>query len=91
MPSDPLTLEAEAQQVLDELWNEKLIPFSLSVGKITKAASEYTIHFYDSRIRTAPVPLTEGKSFREMVRVAVLDRVDKMSGPLPKSPKKPGQ
>jgi len=87
MTRDPLTLETEAQQVLDELWSEKLIPFSLNVGKITKASAEYTIHFYDSRIRTAHVPLTEGQSFREMVRAAVLDRVEKMSGPLKKSPK----
>jgi hypothetical protein len=84
MPRDPLTLEAEAQQVLDELWAEKLIPFALTVGKITKAPAEYTIHFYDSRIRTARVPLTEGHSFREMVRSAVLERVAKMSGPLKK-------
>ena len=59
MPRDPLTLEAEAQQVLDELWSEKLIPFVLTVGKITKAPSEYTIHFYDSPIRTARVLLTK--------------------------------
>jgi len=85
MPRDPLTLEAEAQQVLDELWSEKLIPFSLNVGKITKAPAVYTIHFYDSRIRTASVPLTKGHSFRDMVRSAVLDRVAKMSGPLKKS------
>jgi hypothetical protein len=82
MPSDPLSLEAEAQQVLDELWEEKLIPFSLNVGKITKASAEYTIHFYDSRIRTAQVPLTKGQSFRDMVRTAVLARVDEISGPL---------
>lgn len=88
MPRDPLTLEAEAQQVLDELWSEKLIPFALNVGKITKAPAEYTIHFYDSRIRTARVPLTKGHSFRDMVRAAVLDRVAKMSGPLKKSPGK---
>jgi hypothetical protein len=84
MPRDPLTLEAEAQQVLDELWAEKLIPFALTVGKITKAPAEYTLHFYDSRIRTARVPLTKGHSFREMVRSAVLERVAKMSGPLRK-------
>jgi len=60
MPSNALSIEAEAQQVPDELWSEELIPFSLNVGKITKAAAEYTMHFYDSRIRTARVPLTEG-------------------------------
>lgn len=82
MPGDPLTLEAEAQQVLDELWSEKLLPFPLTVGEITKASAEYTLHFHDSRIRTAHVPLTEGHSFRDMVRSAVLARVAKMSGPL---------
>ncbi len=88
MPGAPLTIETEVQQVLDELWSEKLIPFSLSVGKITKAPAEYTIHFYDSRIRTARVPLTKGHSFRDMVRSAVLARVAKMSGPLKNSPNK---
>lgn len=82
MPRETLTLEVEAQQVLDELWSEKLIPFELNVGKITKASEKYTIHFYDSRLRTALVPLTKSHSFRDMVRSAVLDRVKKMSGPL---------
>jgi hypothetical protein len=85
----PLTIEAEAQQVLDELLTEELIPFGLSVGKITKASGEYTIHFYDSRIHTAPVPLTKGHSFRDLVRSAVLARVEKMSGPLKMQHKKP--
>lgn len=79
-----LTLEAEAQQVLNELWSEQLIPFALNVGKITKEMDEYTIHFYDSRIRTALVPLTEGHSFQDLVRSAVLARTAKISGPLKK-------
>jgi hypothetical protein len=82
----PLTFEAEAQQVLDELWKEKLTPFKLRVGKISKGADECTIHFYDSRIRTVDIPLTAGKSFREIAREAVLERVAQMSGPLPTSP-----
>ena len=45
-----LTIEAEAQQVLDELLNGKLIRFALNVGKITKGSREYTIHFYDSSV-----------------------------------------
>jgi hypothetical protein len=77
-----LTLKAEAQQVLDELWAEKLIPFALNVGKITKDIDEYTIHFYDSRIRGALISLTEDHSFKDLVRTAVLDCVAKMSGPL---------
>jgi hypothetical protein len=77
-----LTIETEAQQVLDELWTEKLIPFSLNVGKITKGSAAYTIHFFDSRIRTARVPLTERALFRGMVRSSVLACVTKLSGPL---------
>ena len=56
---------------------EKLIPFALSVGKIAKNSGQF-----DSRIRTARIPLLEHHSFRDMVRLAVLDRVTKMSGPL---------
>ena len=82
MPSNPLGVEAEAQQVLDELWSEKLIPFALNIGKITRGSSEYTIHFHDSRIHTASVPVIEGRPLKEMVRSAVLDRVAKISGPL---------
>jgi hypothetical protein len=79
---EPLTLEAEAQQVLDELWAAKLIPFKLNVGKLTKGVGEHTIHFHDSRIRTARIPLTDGQSFRDLVRVSVLARVAQRSGPL---------
>ncbi len=78
-------LHAEAQQVLDELWDEKLIPFKFTVEKFTEGVGEYTIHFYDSRIYRVHVSLTEGHSFRDMVRSAVLARVEKLSGPLSKA------
>lgn len=80
-----LTLDEEAQQVLDQLWNEKELPFALHIGKIVKGSGAYTIHFHDSRIRTAQVDLAPGLSFRDMVRTSVLDRVAKISGPLAKS------
>ena len=79
MTYDPQTIKSEVQQVLDELWNEKLLPFAMTVGKITKEHDGYTLHFHDSRICTAYVPLIEGLSVREMVRAAVLDRVAKMT------------
>jgi hypothetical protein len=82
MPQTGLPLNVEAQQVLDELWQEKSIPFALRVGKLTKGQGEYTIHFYDSRLRTITIPLLLGHSFRDMVRLAVLERVAKLSGPL---------
>jgi len=56
-------------------------PFS-PVGKLTKEPAEYIIHFHDSRISTARVPLIEGLSFRDRVRAAILRRVAKISGPL---------
>ena len=76
MPHPPVPIEAEAQQVLDELWNEKLIPFALNVVKISKAPGEYTIHFFGSRIRTVRIARTRGRSsFGDLVRSAVLARV----------------
>lgn len=77
MPYPLLPIKAEAQQVLDELWSEKLIPFPLNVVKISKAPGEYTIHFYGSRIRPARIARTKGRSFRDLVRSAVLARVAK--------------
>jgi hypothetical protein len=74
--------EVEVQQVLDELWNAELIPFPLTAGQVTKDADGYTIYFNDSRMRTACVPLNSISLFRDLVRVAVLARVAKMSGPL---------
>ncbi len=74
--------KAEAQQVLDDLWSKELLPFALTVGRITKASADYTLHFFDSRISTAHVPFSEGQSFEDGVRSAVLDRVARMSGPL---------
>ena len=81
MPRNPITVELEVQQVLNELWNEKLLPFALSVGKITKEPDEYIIHFHDSRISTARVPFIQGLSFKDMVRAAVLRCVGEMNGP----------
>ena len=86
----PENQRANVQKVLDELWNEQLIPFVLTVGELTEEANGYTIHFHDSRIHTAGIPFTEGHSFRDLVRAAVLDRVARISGPLQKIAAAPG-
>ena len=78
----PENQQAKAQEAVDRLWNEQLIPFALTIGKITQDLDEYTIHFHDSRLRTVQVCFSEGKLFPELVRAAVLARVAKMSGPL---------
>jgi hypothetical protein len=76
MPLNARTLEAEAQNLIEELWAERLIPFALKVGKITRAPDGYTLHFFDSRLHTALVTLTKGYSFRDRVRSAVVSRVE---------------
>ena len=82
MSKNSRSIEAKVQQVLDELWNKKEIPFAPSVGKITKDCTEYTIHFHDARMRTVCVSLGDNHSFQDLVRTAVLERVTKISGPL---------
>lgn len=84
MALDPLKLEA--QHALDEMWKEKLVPFMLTVGKIVaEDPSQYTIHFFDSRLRSVSVPWQAGQSFKDQVRTAVKERVAKLSGPLGKN------
>jgi hypothetical protein len=78
-------LQAEAQEILDELWNEKLIPFELTIRSVTEGVGEYIIRFYDSRIHLVHVPLADGHPFKHQVRSAVLERVAKVSGRLHKS------
>lgn len=83
MALDPLKLEA--QQALDELWKEKLVPFKLTVGKIVaEDSSQYTLHFFDSRLRSVSVSWEAGQSFKDKVRAVVKERVARMSGPLGK-------
>ncbi|MDX6530246.1 MAG: hypothetical protein QOH41_2536 [Blastocatellia bacterium] len=74
--------QAEAQQVLNELWSEELLPFQLTAEKISEEIDEYTIHFFDSRMRSVCVPRAIDSPFKESVRTAVLDRVARMSGPI---------
>jgi len=83
MALDPLKLEA--QQALNELWKEQLVPFKLIVGKIVvDDSSGYTLHFFDSRLRSVSVPWQAGQSFKDQVRAAVKERVARLSGPLGK-------
>jgi hypothetical protein len=74
---------AEAQQVLRELFTEGLLPFELSAETLVSIApDEYVIRFYDTRLRSVDLSWCEGESFREAFRVAVLERVKRLSGPL---------
>ena len=73
------SLNLAAQEAVDELMNEHLLPFKLNVGKLTaEGASQYTVHFYDSRLYAVTVTWNEGQSFKDLVRAAVLDRASRM-------------
>ena len=75
-------MKSGAQETLDELFTQHLIPFELSARVIDSIGrEEYIVRFHDSRLRSVDVSWREGQSFKEVVRRAVLDRVSRLSGP----------
>jgi hypothetical protein len=81
---------AQVQQVLDELLSQQLIPFELTAYLVqANGRGEYLINFNDSRIRTCRLSWKEGENFQEVVRAAILARVNRISGPLSMKPKQP--
>lgn len=76
-----------AQQSLDELFAERLIPFALSARVVDSVGlEEYIVRFHDSRLHSVDVSCPEGRSFKEMVRAAVLDRVSRLGYPNQREP-----
>jgi hypothetical protein len=66
------SLHVEAQQSLDELRQEELLPFPLVAHKlIDETHGVYTVLFYDSRLHSVMVRWKEGESFKAAVRAAV--------------------
>jgi len=81
--TDIENLKLGVQETLDELFSERLIPFELTAYKVkADGLGEYVVPFYDSRIRSVRFSWKEGGSVKAAVRAAVLDHVNKMSGPL---------
>jgi hypothetical protein len=78
--------KSEAQSVLDDLLREQLIPFQLTAHKVESLGmDEYIIRFNDNRIHSVDISSNNPRTFRDSVRVAVLARVGRMSGPLHKA------
>jgi hypothetical protein len=76
-------LKLEAQGVLGELFNEKVMSFRLTAAKIESVGGEeYIVRFHDSRLHSVDVSWPAGESFKDRFRAAMLDRVSRMSGPL---------
>ena len=79
-------LTGEAQSVLDDLWAENLIPFQLTARKVESVGlEEYIVRFDDSRLHSVDVSWKNLDSFKDALRVAVLSRVARLTGPLKKS------
>ena len=73
----------EAQQALDQLYKDDLIPFELSAHKLEPTGTkECNVRFHDSRLHSVHVSWPKGKRFKDAFRTAVVDRVKRLSGPL---------
>lgn len=71
-----------AQETLDELFGESLIPFRLSAHKVESLGmEEYIIRFYDSRLHSVDVSWKPGQVFKSVFRAAVLGRVTRLTEP----------
>jgi hypothetical protein len=80
--------KVEAQQALDELFSEHLLPFELTAHKLESIGSgEYIVRFHDSRLSSIDVSWVQGQCFKDVFRTAVLARMDRMNGPLKKAAK----
>lgn len=83
MNTDTELIKADAQEVLDELLAESLIPFKLQAREVYAIGpEELVIRFHDSRLRSLDISRKQGESFKAVFRVAMLERVARLSGPL---------
>ena len=83
MKSDLENMRLGVQETLDDLLKKHLIPFHLTAYRVnTNGRGEYVVPFNDSRIHSFRFMWEEPDDFKSVVRAAVLERVDRMSGPL---------
>jgi hypothetical protein len=82
MTTEIETMKSGAQETLDELFDESLIPFTLSAHVVESLGmQEYIIRFHDSRLRSVDVSWPQGQTFKTVFRAAILDRVARLSIP----------
>lgn len=71
---------AEAQQTLDELFNERLLPFELAADRLDSiGGEEYIVRFRDHRLRSIDVSWIQGQPFKDVFRAAIVERLRRMS------------
>jgi len=82
MNTDNEVVRAEAQQILDELFADALIPFRLNAREVKSIGmEEYIICFHDSRLRSLDVSWKKGESFKLVFRRAILERIARLGIP----------
>ena len=84
MKPDSENIRLRVQTTLDDLNREHLIPFKLTAHGVTAdGPGNYVVPFYDSRIHSFEFSWTLGDrlSFKDVVRSAVLKRVERMTSP----------
>jgi hypothetical protein len=68
--------QSEAQQALDDLFREDLLPFQLTAHKVTEEnRGEIRIHFYDSRLHSIILERQKTISIKKQLREAVFLRL----------------
>jgi hypothetical protein len=73
--------QVSAQEVLDQLFQDALIPFKIEAHKVTDEGSrEYRIHFYDSRIHSVVVDARSSTPIKQQISAAVLLRMKIRAG-----------
>lgn len=73
--------KATAQQTLDDLFNDNLIPFQLSARVIDSiGGDEYIVRFHGSRLRSVDLSWRQDQSFKDVFRVAMLERLKRVDG-----------
>jgi hypothetical protein len=76
-------LRPQAQSVLDNLFNDEVLPFELTATKVECIGpNEYIVRFFDSRLRSVDVSWKKDQSFAEVFQAAMIDRLKRLSGPL---------
>jgi hypothetical protein len=77
-------IKLEAQQTLDELFANSLIPFKLTARVVESIGmEEYIVRFHESRLYSVDVSWQPSQIFKAVFRVAILDRFARLrSSPL---------
>lgn len=79
MPDKIELMKLEAQQTLDELFAEKLIPFRLSARVVQLIGmDEYIVRFHDSRLFSVDVSWPPDQTFKTVFRAAMLGKVARL-------------